>query len=331
MIIKLNKNDIDFKGKYISFAFEKDIEDIYSYYYFRILQQNSGNYYIIYPLDTNKENFCETKDNKCYFLLRNEYNELLNEILIYSFEKNNVRYKIFYMNNNDFYLKDLKLDNLNKVKEIQNFIGLLSPDLKMDENLILIEVESDKKEVNIVSNFYNQPNSFYTDIDLYSYQLYHLSENKTQRFKIIKNLLKDYQISINKIEGEGYIFFNQIYDNTAIPIIEQKNYIFSIYNNESFFISAKNNLTYTIKIFYEIQNKIKEPNHPYIIIILIIVLISAFILFFIIYRKMRIKSRNIEEQINDINQLSELNEDLINKKESLDNKSNDGNYLNYSL
>ena len=43
MIIKLNRKDIgldSFKGKYISFAFEKDIKDIYSYYYFRILQQN---------------------------------------------------------------------------------------------------------------------------------------------------------------------------------------------------------------------------------------------------------------------------------------------------
>ena len=43
MIIKLNKKDIgldSFKGKYISFTFEKDSLDIHSYYYFRILQQN---------------------------------------------------------------------------------------------------------------------------------------------------------------------------------------------------------------------------------------------------------------------------------------------------
>ena len=75
MIIKLNQNDIglkSFKGKYISFAFEKEINDTHSSYYFRILQENSENKSIIYPLETNKENYCETKNNKCYLLLRNE-------------------------------------------------------------------------------------------------------------------------------------------------------------------------------------------------------------------------------------------------------------------
>ena len=80
MIIKLNPEDIglhSFKGKYISFAFQKDINYFHSsYYYFRILLQNYENNYIIYPLDTNKVNYCETKNKKCFFLLRNEYNEL---------------------------------------------------------------------------------------------------------------------------------------------------------------------------------------------------------------------------------------------------------------
>ena len=74
MIIRLNKMDTEFdsfKGKYISFAFKKDINDTYSYYYFRVLHKNSENKYMINPLDMNKENFCETKNNKCYFLLKN--------------------------------------------------------------------------------------------------------------------------------------------------------------------------------------------------------------------------------------------------------------------
>ena len=48
MIITLNKMNIEldsFKGKYISFAFKKDINDTYSYYYFRVLQKNSENKY----------------------------------------------------------------------------------------------------------------------------------------------------------------------------------------------------------------------------------------------------------------------------------------------
>jgi hypothetical protein len=93
MIITLNKMDIDldsFKGKYISLAFKKDINDSYSYYYFRVLHKNSENKYMIYPLDSNKENFCETKDNKCYFLLKNEYKDSSNQIFIYGFGKNDI-------------------------------------------------------------------------------------------------------------------------------------------------------------------------------------------------------------------------------------------------
>ena len=76
IIIKLNKEDIglsSFKGKYVSFAFENDNndnDDNHSFYYFRILQKNPENNYIIYPLDTNKENICETNNNKCYFVLK---------------------------------------------------------------------------------------------------------------------------------------------------------------------------------------------------------------------------------------------------------------------
>ena len=35
---------------------------------------------MVYPLDTNKENYCITNDNKCYFLLKNEYNIYLSII-----------------------------------------------------------------------------------------------------------------------------------------------------------------------------------------------------------------------------------------------------------
>ena len=98
MIIKLDSEDINlysFEGEYISISFEKNSTDIHSYYYFRILQQNSQNDFMVYPLDTNKENYCEAKDNKCYFLLKNEYYELSNKIVIYGFGKNDVSYKVF--------------------------------------------------------------------------------------------------------------------------------------------------------------------------------------------------------------------------------------------
>ena len=216
MIIKLNPEDIgldSFKEKYISFAFEKNNKSIHSYYYFRILEQKSKNDYVIYPLDTNKENYCETKENKCYFLLKNEYNGLSNKILIYSYGKNNVSYQVFYMNETDYYSSNFNLNNLNKNEDIKSNNGLLSLDLKLDDHFILIVVESTEDEnLTIVSNFYNESNSSSIDIDIYSYQLYHLSENQWQQFNLI-NSLTDYRILINITEGEGYICFSHACDN----------------------------------------------------------------------------------------------------------------------
>ena len=196
-----------FKHKYISFAFKKDINAIHSSYYFRIFQQNYKNDTIIYPLDTNKENYCETKNNTCYFLLKNEYNEFLNKILIYNFEKYIFSYKVFEISYYDYYL-GIDLDNLNEGKEIRSFNGLLSLDLKKNKDFILIEVKSNEEEKNltIVSNFYNQANPQY--IDKYSYQLFYLSEKQCQQINLTKNLSINNRILINSTEGEGYISFN---------------------------------------------------------------------------------------------------------------------------
>ena len=268
MIIKLKKSEIgleSLKHKYISFAFEKDINAIHSSYYFRIFQQSHKNDTIIYPLDTNKENYCETKNNKCYFLLKNEYNEFLNKILIYNFEQYIFSYKVFDISYNDYFL-GIDIDNLNEGKEIRSSNGLLSLDLKMNKEFILIEVKSNEEEKNltIVSNFYNQTNSPY--IDKYSYQLFYLSEKQCQQFNLTKNLSINNRILINSTEGEGYISFNQTYDktNNYIHITEKKIYSFSIYNKTSFFICAENNLTYNIKIIDGISNEaIKELNYQY--------------------------------------------------------------------
>jgi hypothetical protein len=155
------------------------------------------------------------------------------------------------MNDTDYYSTNFNLSNLNKSKDIESFNGLLSLDLKLDDHFILIVVESTEDEnLTIVTNFYNESNSSSIDIDIYSYQLYHLSENQWQQFNLI-NSSTDYRILINNTEGEGYIYFSQACDNTNnyIHIAEQKIYSFSTYNKTSFFIISKNNLTFKIKIW----------------------------------------------------------------------------------
>ena len=268
MIITLNKLDIDldsFKGKYISFAFKKDINDNYSYYYFRVHQKNAENKYMIYPLDTNKENFCETKDNKCYFLLKNEYKDSSNQIFIYGFGKNDISYKVFYMNNTDYYSKNLSnLENLNEAKEEKKFNSYLSLNLKAIEDFALILIESNSNEeenLTIISRLYNQINPLY--IDIYSYQLFHLSENTSQQFNLIENPSIEYKILINNTEGEGNIYFNKIGDDN-IHLDGQKIYSFSISNKKSFSVCAQSNLIFNIKIIYANKNEaIKELYYQY--------------------------------------------------------------------
>ena len=268
MIIKLNKNDIgvgSFEEKYISFSFEKEINDTHLSYYFRILQQDYKNDYIIYPLDTNKENYCETIKNKCYFLIKNEYNELSNKIFIYNFEQNIASYKVFYINDTDYYSENLNLEKYKGVEEYKDFNGLLSLDLKKNEHFILLEVESTEGgNLTIVSNLEKQSNS--PSIDKYSYQLYHLSEKQSQQFNLIQNPYIKYRILINSTEGEGYVCFNQNCDSTNnyFSITEHKIYSFSIYNQKSFYIYTENNLTYNIKIIDDISNEfIKELNYQH--------------------------------------------------------------------
>jgi len=253
IVFKLNKEDINldsFKGKYISFAIKIDYIDYHSYYYFRILQTKPGNNYIIYPLDTNKENYCKTKNKKCYFILKNEYYDLLNEIVIYGYGTNEISYKAFNMSNNNYYCSNLNISNLNEIKELESSNGLLNLNLKKFDNFVLVEIESNSEEdeiITIISSFYNQPDSSF--INIYSYQLYNLSETTLQQFHLYQNPFIKYRILINNTKGEGYICFNQTCNsnNNYIHLTELKIYSFSILNLESFFIYAKNILIFNIK------------------------------------------------------------------------------------
>jgi len=257
MIITLNKNDIGLKNfyrKYISFAFEEDLSDINSYYYFRILQENLNNGYMMYPLETNNENYCETKNKKCYFLLKNENNDLSNKIVIYSFGKNNISYRMSYMNKIDYYSKNLAIKNLKGFNITKSFSGLLNIDFRMNETYALVEISSKENEnLTVISSFDNEHNPL--SINIYSYQL-NLLKKTSQQFNFIYSL-KNYRILINNTEGEGNICFteNCNNDNNFIHLTAQKIYSFSISGKASFYISTTENLSYYIKIIKEFSNE----------------------------------------------------------------------------
>jgi hypothetical protein len=169
------------------------------------------------------------------------------------------------MNDTDYYSSNLKLENLNEIKEIESFNGHLS--LYLQKKFILVEIKSDSKENEILTvmlNSFNQQNS--SSINIYSYQLYYLSENTFQQFSLIQNSSTEYRILINNTEGEGNICFDKYCDNNNnfIHLTEQKIYSFSISSKSNFYIHSNNNLIYHIKIIYGISNKIiKELNYQY--------------------------------------------------------------------
>ena len=126
LIIKLNKTDLDlnsFENQYLSFTFKIILDDDYSnslinYYYFRIIQDSYKNNYIIYPLDTNKVNLCQTSQNEtnyvCYFLLKNDYKELYNIFTIYAYASEPaISYNIWTINHTDYYSIDI--NNIKKI------------------------------------------------------------------------------------------------------------------------------------------------------------------------------------------------------------------------
>jgi hypothetical protein len=88
------------------------------------------------------------------------------------------------------YSEYLNINNQTEVKEIESFNGHLSLDLKTNEHFVLVEIESNSIEtlyLTIILGFYSQPN--FSSINLYSYQLYHLSENTNQQFLLYQNPL----------------------------------------------------------------------------------------------------------------------------------------------
>ena len=265
MIITLTKKDLglkSFKGTYISFAFEQFSND-YAYYYFRILQKNPEKNYTIYPLDTNKENYCETDNKKCHFLLKNSYNDLSNTIFIYGFGEMNTSYKVISMNYNDIYYSENSYSDKQEINEIGIFNDYFSFDLEIKDRFVLIIIEinsTDDKNLTVVSSLYN-PLKF-SSIDIYSYQLYFLNENSFLIFDLYQNPSIEYRILINITKGEGDFYFNQ--NTSFIQMTEKKIYSLSISNKKNFFLSTKNNLIFNIKIINEITNEaIKELNYQY--------------------------------------------------------------------
>ena len=289
IIFKLSKDDFKlktFKNEYISFIFvyyslysDYYSEYFFSKYYFRILQQNTNKDYIIYPLDTNKANICQTsefpKNNnyECFFLLKNDYKEFNYYSYIYSYGITEVNYNAYLVNQTDYYSIDI--DKIRKLKKIQQRKGFLYLYPKK-ENYILVEIKSNYKEILTINFNFNAEMILSPPIDIFSYQAFYLSKYKRSDIYINFNLFKEYKIFIQSIRGGGYICLEENCDNEnkiltsrgmslSITVSEKnKNFYLGLYQHNYLLVNIKisnhisNDVMDEINYGYEIKNNNKE-------------------------------------------------------------------------
>ena len=193
-----------FKNKYISFAIRsKDFfKDIPSYYYFRIFQLKKNENLII-PMDSDIGNLCSPKDNDCFILLSNYYNEFSNYSTLYPFSSNFEKIIFSY---NSYKNKTLDISNaaLNNLCININETNQIN----IQENIldfILLKysfILSDDDIHTFFSYFYDETNEIYPQV--YSPQIFKINGKITLN-KLNNYYINDYSLSIKWINGTGDI------------------------------------------------------------------------------------------------------------------------------
>ena len=267
LTISLNDPDLlinDYENNYISFAFVKESDIIaYSYYYFRIHQQNTNKDYLIYHLDTNKANICRPSKfggkNICYFLLKNDYNDLSTNYTIYGYSKEEANYQLWELDQNDFYSIDIE-----EIKDTKSPRDLSEGNIFTSKNPLLIEISSDGGSViKVLCDYAGQLKI--PSLNIYSSQLFYFYTNETKNFSFNYRLLNEYNIIINTIKGKGNMYFYQKNSNITsendITITENNYHSFIVSEssqNENIYFITDNYLFFRIKIDYRIDKDIEK-------------------------------------------------------------------------
>ena len=223
MIIKYNKTQLNKLNvtDIISLAFRSKnyFENIFSYYYFRILLNDKND--TIYPLDSNIGSFCapqkEGEKYLCSCILKNDYNEYS---LKHSISTSNKRDKLTYN----------YLEVLNGKIEGDKKNNYILP-TRFDKNDPLVQFKFENEKIgNILSILSINYNEMYPQI--YSKQIYYLKNyHKNYTF----DLKRKYSLTLNYIRGEGVIEYSgkilNVNENFRgkpffFPLNEKDNYIY---------------------------------------------------------------------------------------------------------
>ena len=188
-VLTLNKSDISFEEKVISFAIRpKDyFSDIFSFYYFRILYIKKNE--ILYlPMDSHFGNLClpEYDDNtdsfNCYSTLTNNYNEL------------SANFSVSSSNQNEYFTINVtKVDKEGLVtNETQDLIYLKNDGNNNISHYLFTFVFKNNEIRNILSSFGDKIKNISPQI--YSPQMFYLIYfNKTTHFRVSNNYTLSYK------------------------------------------------------------------------------------------------------------------------------------------
>ena len=275
-------------NKYITFALVNSYYyDSKGNYYFRILNKKFDDDNLIYPLDTNKENVCQlSKYDKgisvCYFLLKNDYNELNYPSIIYTISPNFEKYVIYTVNLP--FNAPISINNIKEQSEKSTFKNkYLTLEPKENVDFILLEIQT-RTEINnyllsLIYNFYSNDISFIF-LNIYSSILFQLDDQNYNSKKVSFFVKSDqYKVFLNCIKGNGFICFgddctndsnSQILENSILNFkLEEKTDIkFSITQNLTFIIKVNNEISYMPMNEMKLGNNIiiekEDNNYPYI-------------------------------------------------------------------
>ena len=262
-------------GQYITFAISYNNNDFsrveQKYYYFRILQKNPSNDFLVYPLDTNIVNLCKTNESanfSCFFIIDNIYKDLYYDLIINAYGNENIIYTAWFLDDNDnSYPLDINKLNNKKIK-IKNDKGFCKIDknIYVDSKYILINIHTTlrkEEELKILTTFYENA-TFLPTINLYSFILIYLNPNATCPFNTYSIGDFEYRIIINNTEGDGEICTDKCsIQNFQLKITGKRILSFPIkeemrtinFHNKK----DDNQSVFKVKISYEFKNQlIKE-------------------------------------------------------------------------
>ena len=259
-VLSYNVKSEGLAGKIISFAFRPIdyFDDIFSYYYFRVLYSKE-NETIYYPMDSNLGNLCIPERNKdndndknyyCYFIFYNYYNELSRGLSISS--------TIF----NEYYrINYIKVFNNNNIEENSNKFLYIDEDSNEDINYYIFKFQfRNGGKKNIISSVIDYVTDLYPQI--YSYQMYFTKSYKTNHFNMISNYTFYHQY-IDGYAGTVYINFLK-YENFASTRNFRGKPLSVTISSETDTIKCATNdnsrkyFAYFINLQYNMKNKVVE-------------------------------------------------------------------------